>query len=74
MTNIGTRPTVDGQKLTVEPWLLDFDGDLYGKEIAVELWTYLRPERKFPDLAALREEIRKNAVETRVFFSDRSRT
>ncbi len=63
--NIGTRPTVDGEGLTVEPWLLDFSGDLYGKEITLEFVKFLRPERKFDSLEELRAEILRNAQETR---------
>ena len=65
VTNIGTRPTVNGQGITVEPWLLDFSGDLYGKELTLQFYAYLRPEKKFPDLEALEAEIRKNAAQTR---------
>ncbi len=68
VTNIGTRPTVEGHHITVEPWILDFDGDLYGKTITLEFHKFLRPEQKFPDLAALQAEIRKNGEETRNFF------
>lgn len=68
VTNIGTRPTVSGTGVTVEPWILDFEGDLYGREITLEFYRFLRPEQKFPDLAALQAEIRKNAEETRAYF------
>ncbi len=68
VTNIGTRPTVGGSGITVEPWILDFDGDLYGQELTVEFYTFLRPEVKFPSLTDLQAEIRKNAAETRNFF------
>ncbi|MGN0998851.1 MAG: bifunctional riboflavin kinase/FAD synthetase [Faecousia sp.] len=68
VTNIGTRPTVAGTGVTVEPWILDFEGDLYGKEITLEFHAFLRPERKFDSLAQLQEEIRKNALQTRKFF------
>ena len=68
VTNVGVRPTVNGGNVTVEPWLLDFDGDLYGREITLEFYRFLRPERKFPSLEALREEIQKNAGEVREFF------
>ena len=64
VTNIGTRPTVDGQDVTVEPWILDFDGDLYGKEITLQFHKFLRPEEKFPDLASLKVQIQKDAAET----------
>lgn len=68
VTNIGNRPTVGGHRVTVEPWILDFAGDLYGKQITLEFYKFLRPEVKFPDLDALRQEIQKNGEETRRFF------
>lgn len=68
VTNVGTRPTVEGTNVTVEPWILDFNGDLYGQELTLEFFSFLRPERKFPSLEALREEIQKNATETRKYF------
>ena len=68
VTNIGSRPTVGGHRVTVEPWLLDFSGDLYGKELTLQFHTFLRPERKFESLEELRQEIQKNAAQTREFF------
>ena len=68
VTNIGTRPTVSGRGITVEPWILDFEGDLYGRKITLEFHYFLRPEMKFPDLAAMQAEIRRNAEQTRVYF------
>ena len=65
VTNIGTRPTVEGHSVTVEPWILDYDGDLYGREITLEFYRFLRPEMKFSDLEALTQEIRRNADQTR---------
>ena len=65
VTNIGSRPTVGGHHITVEPWLLDFDGDLYGKEMILSFHTFLRPEQKFGSLEELQGEIRKNAAQTR---------
>ena len=70
VTNIGTRPTVEGEGVTVEPWLLDFEGDLYGKEMTLEFHGFLRPEKKFGSLEELQAEIRKNAEETRKFFAE----
>ena len=70
VTNIGTRPTVHGESVTIEPWLLDFDGDLYGKELTLEFHGFLRPEKKFDSLDALKQEIEKNAAETRKFFAE----
>ena len=70
VTNIGNRPTVGGHRVTVEPWLLDFHGDLYGKQLTLSFYRFLRPEKKFPSLDALKEEITKNAGETRKFFEN----
>ena len=70
VTNIGTRPTVSGSGITVEPWILDFEGDLYDREITLQFFRFLRPETKFPDLASLQQEIRSNAVQTRSYFEE----
>ncbi len=71
VTNVGTRPTVntDENAVTVEPWILDYRGDLYGKDIRVEFYTRLRPERKFPSVQALRDAILENARQTRDYFA-----
>ena len=68
VTNVGTRPTVAGEGITVEPWILDYSGDLYGWEITLEFHYFLRPEQKFPSLEALKEEICRNAEETRRYL------
>lgn len=65
VVNIGCRPTVHGETVTVEPWLLDFDGDLYGHELCLELYDFIRPEREFPSLDALKAEILRNAEQVR---------
>ena len=69
VTNVGTRPTVDGRGITVEPWILDFSGDLYDREIVLEFYYFLRPEMKFPDLEALQQEICRNAQQTRDYLA-----
>ena len=68
VANVGTRPTVGGHRVTVEPWILGFDGDLYGKTLTLEFHKFLRSERKFDSLEELREQIRKDAAETEEFF------
>ena len=65
VTNIGTRPTVDGEGITEEPWILDFSGDLYDREITLRFHYFIRPEMKFDSLEDLQAEIRRNAEETR---------
>ena len=71
VTNVGVRPTVSsaGQAVIVEPWILDYRGDLYGRDIRVEFHARLRPERKFPSLQALRDAIGENAAQTRAYFA-----
>lgn len=75
VTNVGTRPTVNADKtaVTVEPWILDYHGDLYGKDIRVEFYARLRPERKFSSVQALRDAILENARQTRDYFANASR-
>ena len=75
VTNVGVRPTVneDSTAVTVEPWILDYQGDLYGRSIRVEFYTRLRPERKFPSVQALRDAILENARQTRDYFENTQR-
>lgn len=68
VANVGIRPTVSGSGITVEPWILDFTGDLYGKEITLEFYDFLREETKFPDLTALQAQIHADAAQTRLYF------
>ena len=68
VANVGTRPTVNGSGITVEPWILDFEGDLYDQQVQIEFYRFLRPETKFDDLSALQHQIRLDANETRKFF------
>lgn len=68
VTNIGTRPTVNGKGVNAEAFLLDFQGDLYGKTIKIAFYQFLRPEEKFSSLEELQKEIQKNALQTRKFF------
>jgi len=58
VANIGSRPTVktDGDRL-LEVHLLEFSGDLYGQDLETEFLRFLRPEKKFPDVDALRGQI-----------------
>ena len=73
VTNVGTRPTVNnGSDLTVESWMLDFDGDLYGQSIRVEFYQRLRDEIRFDSLDALKAEIRRNADDARAYFASKA--
>ncbi len=70
--NIGVRPTVrDGGGVSVEAFLLDFDGDLYGKKARLELFHRLRGERAFGSLEALRCQVQADARAARAYFGQR---
>ena len=73
VTNVGTRPTVaNGTDVTVETWLLDFDGDLYGQTIRVEFHHHIRDEVRFDSLDALKNQIQQDAAATRQFFASKA--
>ena len=63
--SIGTNPHYGGTERRIEPYLLDFDGDLYGKRLVVELWERLRDERAFESEAALVAQIARDVDATR---------
>ncbi len=58
--NIGNRPTVEGQDLSVEVHILDWAGDLYDQRLTVSLDKFMRPEQKFESLTALKTQIEKD--------------
>ncbi len=67
MVNIGHRPTVDTSiqpPLTIEAHLIDFTGDLYGKEITLDFICRLRPEQKFDSLPSLIAQLRSDREAT----------
>jgi riboflavin kinase/FMN adenylyltransferase len=68
--NLGSRPTLDphppaAPPIQAEAHLLDFAGDLYGEELELEFLAKLREERRFPSLAALREQILSDIARVR---------
>ena len=63
--SIGTNPHYGGQERRIEPFLLDFEGDLYGQRLVVELWERLRDERAFASEAELVEQIARDVERTR---------
>lgn len=64
-TSIGVRPTFDNVPRVIEPFLLDFDGDLYGHRITVEFVERLRGEEKFDSVDALVEQMNTDVTDTR---------
>jgi riboflavin kinase/FMN adenylyltransferase len=63
--SIGTNPHYGGDERRIEPHLLDFEGDLYGRRLVVELWARLRDEQVFESEAALVEQISRDVEATR---------
>lgn len=53
VTSYGTRPTFDGEDQRIETHILDFQGDIYGREIEVKLLAFIRPEQRFTSVEAL---------------------
>lgn len=64
-TSIGVNPHYGGAELRVEAFLLDYEGDLYGRRLVVELWRHLRDERAFDSEADLIAQIARDVEETR---------
>ena len=60
ITSVGNNPTVDGQELTVETYILDFSNDIYGKEINIYFIDRIRDEIKFNNLNELIEQLKKD--------------
>ena len=72
-TNVGVRPTVNGRQRLVEAHLLDFDGDLYGKEIELAFITRLRDEQRFSSVDALKAQIMRDVDKARTILQERVR-
>ena len=58
ITNVGRRPSVDdGDEVNIETFIYDFNDDIYGREVSVKLTHFLRDERRFESLEALKDQI-----------------
>ena len=63
--NLGVRPMFDPPKELLEPYFFDFEGDLYGQRVEVELVEFLRPEAKFDGLDALMAQMEQDCARAR---------
>lgn len=69
VTNIGYKPTVGAdEQIGVETYLFDYDSDLYGKTIEVELYRFQRPELKFESIEELKLTMQKDIIEAKQYF------
>jgi len=71
ITSIGTNPTVGGTEKTIETHFLNFNKDLYGKEITIEFLKYIRDEETFDSVEILKQEIEKDETFAKQFLKDR---
>ena len=70
VTNVGVRPTVSQEdRVSVESHLLDYSGNLYGRQARVEFYSFLRGEVKFESFEALSEQIHRDAEAARAYFA-----
>ena len=70
VANFGIRPMYQVNVPLLETHLFDFDGDLYGKYLSVEMIRYIRPEAKFPSLADLIAQIGADAAQARAILAE----
>lgn len=69
VTNIGNRPTVDDDcTVTVETFILDFEGDIYGEEAELEVLEFLRPIQKFDSLEDVFRQVEKDIEKAKKYF------
>lgn len=73
VVSLGVRPMFDGREPLLEAHLFDFDGDLYGRRIAVEFVAKLRDEEKFVDLDALKVQMDKDAAQARRILEEKKK-
>jgi riboflavin kinase / FMN adenylyltransferase len=72
VASLGTRPTVHGVEPLLEVHLFDYAGDLYGRRLSVEFVAKLRDEERFPSLAALTEQMHRDAARARAILAARA--
>ena len=69
MSNLGCRPSVDGQSRLLETHIFDFNGDIYGKTIEVRLLSKIRDEKRFDSIEELRRQLERDADRCRAALS-----
>ena len=69
-TSIGFRPTFGGRRRVIEAYLLDFEGDLYGKHLRLEFVKHLRNEEKFSTIHDLTRQMRQDVAQTKRALAD----
>ena len=71
VTNVGVRPTVSEEnRVSVESHLLDYEGNLYGRQARVEFYDFIRGEQKFDSFDTLSAQIKRDAETARRYFAE----
>lgn len=73
VTNIGVRPTFGGKKRLVETYIIEYDGELYGKRLEIELLSKLRDEKRFNDAKELEAQMKEDVKQARTILDKRTR-
>ncbi len=74
ISNVGRKPTIEGENpIGIETYILDFQEDLYGKEIDVALLSFLRSEQKFDSLTELKTQMTRDIEKENVYLKDYKR-
>jgi riboflavin kinase/FMN adenylyltransferase len=71
MTNIGLRPTFDGKGRTIETYILDYQDNLYGRQLKIEIIGRIRSEKKFESADALKQQIAEDIKQGRAILNSR---
>lgn len=70
MTNIGYNPTVNGERKMIETHIFDFNKTIYGQEVQIEFYHFIRPEKKFNGIEALQYQISKDKEQIQHYFAE----
>lgn len=74
MMNIGTNPTVGGERQTVETFFFDFDDDLYDKELSIEILARIREEKRFASVEELIAAMKEDDIFSRSWIQQHTTT
>lgn len=69
VANVGCRPTFGESSVRSETYIIDFEGDLYGKTVEVRLCNFIREEKRFADTKELKQQIGKDVLSAKAYFS-----
>ena len=73
VTNIGTRPTFDGGSRTVEVYIIDFKGNLYGQDLKIDILKRLRKEKRFASIEGLKKQMARDVKQSIVVLDSQEK-